>query len=124
MNSILVEVWYVFKVSSGNIIRDCFVKTKLLLLSPPNFTTNTQACVVSVQVSYVSKAEDTNVIAHRTIGPIEVQEIRTDDPMVVLQAKWIQQSFRSLVLLATVRNTVRQKTIIPLQEIKKNRWNS
>ena len=37
-------------VSSGNIIKDSFAKTHLLLLSPPNMITNTQACVASVQI--------------------------------------------------------------------------
>ena len=57
MNSILTEAWCAFKVSSRNIIRGGFVKTKLLQISPPDFITNTQAYVDSVQVYYGSKAE-------------------------------------------------------------------
>ena len=50
MNSILVQARDAFKVYSGNIIRDRFVKTNIPSLIPPNFTTNTQVCVASIQV--------------------------------------------------------------------------
>ena len=51
MKSILVQAWYAFKVSTSNIIRYIFVKTKQLPFSPPKFTANTQACVSSIQLS-------------------------------------------------------------------------
>ena len=51
MNSVLVEAWDAFEVSSGNIILDSFAKTHLLSLSQPNMITNTQAMVASVQTS-------------------------------------------------------------------------
>ena len=73
MNSLLVEVWDAFKVSVSNIIRDSFIKKKLLPTIPADFTTNTQACVSSVQVSSGAKSEDINAIARRTSGPIKVQ---------------------------------------------------
>ena len=57
MNSVLVEEWNAFNMSVGNIIRESFSKTKIPPLSPPNLTTNTQACTSSIQVSYVAKAE-------------------------------------------------------------------
>ena len=72
MNSILVEAWGAFKVSTEKIIRDSFVKKKLPPLSPANFTTNTQACVASAQVSSGAKAEDINGIERHTVAPIEV----------------------------------------------------
>ena len=70
MNSILVEAWDAFKLFSGNIIGYIFVKTKLPPLSPPKFTTNTQACVASVQVFSGAKYQYINEIAHLTIAPI------------------------------------------------------
>ena len=42
MNSVLVEMWEAFKLSSGNITRYRFYKNRLLPLSPPNMITNTQ----------------------------------------------------------------------------------
>ena len=57
MNFVLVEVWYAFKMSAGNIIKDSFAKTKLPPFSPTNLTTNFQAYAASIQVSYGSKAE-------------------------------------------------------------------
>ena len=44
MNSILVETWEAFMVSSGDIIRYSCTKTHLLPLSPPNMITTTHAC--------------------------------------------------------------------------------
>ena len=57
MNSILVQARDAFKVYSGNIIRDRFVKTNLPTLSTTNLTTNTQACAASTQLSSGYKAE-------------------------------------------------------------------
>ena len=48
MNSILVQEWDAFKGSSGKIIKELFVETKLITLSPPEYFSNTQACVASV----------------------------------------------------------------------------
>ena len=56
MNFVLVEAWDAFKMSAGNIIRDSFAKTNLPPLSPPNLTTNNQACAASIQVSSGAKA--------------------------------------------------------------------
>ena len=85
MELILVEAWDAFKVSVGNIVRDSFIKKKKLFpLSTLNFSTSLGACVASAQVSSGSKAEDIDVMAHHTVGPIKVQKFRTDDPMVVL----------------------------------------
>ena len=86
-----MEAWDEFKVSAGKTIRDSFVQTKLFPISPPEFSTNAQACISSVQVSSGTKSEGINSIVHRTVGTIKVQEIRTEDHMVVLQAKEIQQ---------------------------------
>ena len=91
MNSILVEAWDAFNISSENIIRDSFDKKKLPPLSPPGLTKNTQACAASTLVSSGAKAEEINNISHHTVTPIELQITRTDNPMVVLQAKGTQQ---------------------------------
>ena len=70
VNSILVEVWYAFKVSSGKFIRESFVKKKLRTLITTGFDTNTQACVVFVQVSYGSKSEEINGIEHCIVAHV------------------------------------------------------
>ena len=57
MNYVFVEAWDAFKMSSGNIIRDRFLKTKLPPLSPPDLTPNTLECAASIQLSSGSKAE-------------------------------------------------------------------
>ena len=80
MNSVMVEAWDAFKVSSGNIIVDSFTKTHLLPLSPPNMITNTQAMVASVQTS----SKGINCITEDTVAPIQFQVTRTNDPMVII----------------------------------------
>ena len=84
INSILVEAWDAFKVSSGKTIRDSFVKTNPPTLILPDLTTNTQAFDASIQLSSGAKAEEINGILRRTVAHIELQVTRTDDPMVVL----------------------------------------
>ena len=62
MNYVLVEAWYAFKMSAVNIIREIFAKKKLLPLSPPYLTTNTQAYAASIQVSSGAKTEEKKYI--------------------------------------------------------------
>ena len=57
MNSVLVEAWDAFKISTSNTIRESFEKTKLPPLIPTDLTTNIQACAASIQVPYGTKAE-------------------------------------------------------------------
>ena len=88
MNSVLVEAWDTFKVSSGNIIVYSFTKTHLLPLSPPNMITNTQAMVASFQTS----SKGINWIAEDTVAPIQLQVTRTNDNMVIIRAKGSTQN--------------------------------
>ena len=96
MNSILVESWDTFKVSYREVIREIFVKNKLLPLISTGLTTNTQAFNTSVQVSSGSKDEETNEIPRHKVSPIEVKQTRTNDPMVALRVKGSQQSSKNL----------------------------
>ena len=98
MNSILVVAWDSIKVSERKLIRNSFAKTKQTPLRTPDLTTNTQECSTSVQVTSVTKSGKTNEISLRTVAPIEVEEIRTDDPMVVLQEKGSQQPSGNIFL--------------------------
>ena len=116
MNYVLVGAWYAFKVSSGNIIVDIFAKTHLLPLSPPSIITNTQAMVASVQTS----SKGVNFIAEDTVSPIQLEVTRTNDPMVIIRAKGgTQQPSRNILLRAAAYDTVRKRTVLPLQEIKR-----
>ena len=49
-----------------------FWKTPLLFITQ-NISTNTQACVDSIQVTYEHKAEDINVISQQTVSPKRVK---------------------------------------------------
>ena len=50
MNYVLVETWRVFQISSAPFIINAFNKTKLVLLTPPDENTNTQACLTASQI--------------------------------------------------------------------------
>ena len=50
------------------------------------------------------------------MAPGEVEAIRTTDPMVILRAK--EGSPRNLLIRAAAYDTVQQRTIIPIQEMK------
>ena len=113
---ILVETWESFTVSSGNIIRDHFAKTCLLPLIPPNMITNTQACVASVQTS----SKGINQIAEDTLTPIKLQVTRIKDPVVIIRAKGsTQQPSRNILFRAAAYDTLQKKTVLPLQEMKR-----
>ena len=103
-------------VSYGNIIRYSIAKTHLLSLSPPNVITNTQACVASVQTS----PKGINKILEDTLAPIKLQVTSTNNPMVIIQAKGItQQPSRNILLRSAAYETVRKRTSLPLQEMKR-----
>ena len=111
MNSVLVETWEAFTVSSGNIIRDTFTKNNLLPPRPLNIIKNTHACVASVQTS----SKGTNQIAEDTLEPIKLQLKRTNNPMVIIRAKdSTQQPSINILLPAAAYDTVQKRTVAPL----------
>ena len=112
MNSVLVEAWDAFKVSSGNIIVDSFAKNHLLPLSPPNMITNTQAMVDSVQ----TYSKGINWIAEDTVTHIQWEATSTNDPMVIIRAKGsTQQPLRNILLRAAAYDTVQNRTVLTLR---------
>ena len=123
MNSVLVEAWDAFNMSACNIIKESFEKTMLLPLSPPDLTTNNQACADYIQVSSEAKAEEVNNISCQTIAPIKLKVTRTDDPMVVLWSNSMQQSSRNIILRAAAYGALRNRTVTPIQETKKECMN-
>ena len=85
-------------------------------LSPPNIITNTQEMVASVQTS----STGINLIAEGTVAPIQLQVTSTNDPMVIIRAKGsTQQPSRNILLRVAAYDTVRKRTVLPLQEIKR-----
>ena len=85
-------------------------------LSPPNMITNTQACVSSVQTS----SKGINYIEEDTLAPIKFKVTRTKDLMVFIREKGgIQQQSRNIFLRAAVYDTVRKRTVLPLQDMNR-----
>ena len=78
--------------------------------------TNTRACVVSIQTS----SKGINHIAEDTLASIKLLTTRTNDPMVIIQAKGsIQQPPRKNLLRAAAYATVRKQTVLHIQEMKR-----
>ena len=114
MNYILFETWEAFTVSDGNIIRDILAKTHQPPLVPPNTITNTQACVASIQ----KYSKGINHIAEYKIVLFMLQVTRANEHMVIIRAKGsIQQQQRNIHLWAVAYDTVKNRTVLPLQEI-------
>ena len=66
------ELYFGGRMGLKNTIKDRFLKTNLLHPSTPNFATNTQACVSSIQFSSEPKAEDINPIAQKIVEYIKL----------------------------------------------------
>ena len=116
MNSVLVEIWEAFTVSSRNIIRESFTKPHLLPLSSPKMITNTQACVASVQTS----SKGINQIAEYTLAPIQLQVTRINDPMVIIREKGsTQQPPIKILLREAAYDIVQKRTVLLIQETKR-----
>ena len=72
--------------------------------------------VASVQTS----SKGINWIAEDTVAPIQLEVTRTNDPMVIIRAKGsTQQPSRNILLWVAAYDTVRKRTVLPLQEIKR-----
>ena len=85
MNSALVATWEAFKLSTATITQKSFKRTHLLPLSPPNIETNYQYCLAGTQQSNTEKADEIGRIAKSSIVPIDTEEVRTTEPMVILR---------------------------------------
>ena len=72
-------------------------KNKANPLSTVKFITNNNKCIAFIKVSSEANSEEINGITCHTIAPIEVEEIMTNYPMVVLREKSIKKSSRNLV---------------------------
>ena len=95
MNSVLVETWEDFKVSSGNIIRGSFTKTRLPPLSPTKTIKNAQSCVDFIQKS----SKGINKIAEDTLATIKLLTSRTNYSMVIIRENCsTRQPSRNLIL--------------------------
>ena len=72
--------------------------------------------VASVQTS----SKGVNLITEGTVAPIQLEVTRTNDPMVIIRAKGsTQQPSINILLRAAVYDTVQKRTVLPLQEMKR-----
>ena len=70
--------------------------------------------VASIQTS----SKGINWIVEDTVALIQLEVTRTNDPMVIIRAKGsTQQTLRNILLRAAAYDTVRKRTVLPIQEI-------
>ena len=116
MNYVLAETWESFTLSAVNIIRDIFAKDNLPPLIPPNTIINKQAYVSSIQTS----SKGINQIVEEIPAPINLIKTRNKKPMVIILEKGItQKPTRYILLQTTAYNTVQKKTVLHLQDTKR-----
>ena len=84
MNYVLVDTWEAFKLSYATITYSNFKKTNLFPLYPLYIDTNHQACLAGTQQSNREKVDDIGRIAKDIVAPIDMEEVRSADPMVIL----------------------------------------
>ena len=88
-------------------------------LIPKDLTKNTQVCAASIEVSSVSNTEEINNISLQTVAPIDLHVTSTNDPVIFLQEKGMQQLSRTIILRYTVYDAMRKIRVIHIQDIKK-----
>ena len=94
----------------------CLKKTKLLPLTPPDNDTNTQACLAATQTPSGKKSEEIEEIAGASMAPVAVDVINMMERMVILRSQG--NPSRNLLIQGAAYDTVHQRTILPIQEIK------
>ena len=99
-------------------IYNTFKRKHILTLSPPDIGTNNQAYIAGTQQSNREKEDDIGCIAKASISKIEMEEVRTTDPMLILRDKGRCRASRNLLIRAAAYETVRSRTILPLHQIK------
>ena len=85
MNYVLAETSESFKLSSATITYKSLKKKHLLHLYPPEIRTNHQACLSGTKQSNIEKAGEIARIVKVSIAPIDMEAVRTTDPMFILR---------------------------------------
>ena len=119
MKSVLVETWEYLKLSSAKITQKYFKKKHLLPLSPPYIGTNHQACLAGNQHSNRDKTDEIGCIANTSVSPIEMEEVRTTDPTVILRYKGRCRASIDLLIRVAAYDILRAINFLPLHQIKK-----
>ena len=118
INSVLFESWEDLKLSYTTITQKYFKKTHLLPLYPPDICTNNWACLAGNQQLNREKADEIVHIAKSIIVPIDMEEVSTTDPMVILRENGKGRFTRNLLIRAAVYSTMRTCTVLTLHQIK------
>ena len=118
-NSVLVKTWEAFKLPSATTTQKIFKKTRIPHLSPLDIDTNHQAFLAGTQQSNRDKLDDIGRISKASIAHIEMAEVRTTDPMVIMKYKGRCWFSRNLLIRAAAYDTVRSQTVLHLSQIKR-----
>ena len=118
MNSIVVKVWYIFKLSWAVTINDILRNINLLPLSPLEALYTTQPCTSSFPLSPGIKEEYIKFLSDQSLVSVNFEGQTLSDTMVILRSKWKQKLSRNLILCAADYNTTCIITTIPDQNLK------
>ena len=89
---------------------------KLPPLAPPDHETNAQVYLAATQTPSGMKSEEIEDIDRASMAPEEIEAIITTEPMVILIEKG--RSSRNLLIRYAAYDTVQQRKIIHIQEMK------
>ena len=120
MNYILVERWEAFKIPSATISQKYFKRTDTPHppLYPRDIGTNLQDFLSRTQKSNIEKADEIGRIAKASIAPIEMEEVRKTDPMVILRENGRCRESRNLLIRTAAYEIARARNVLPLHQIK------
>ena len=119
INYVLVETWEYFWISSAAIAQKYFKNTHTHTLSWLDIVANRQSCLAGTQIPNRDKADEIGDIAKASIAPIDMEEFRTTDPMVILREKLRGRSPRNFLIGSVAYDTMRNRTVLTLHQIKK-----
>ena len=116
MNYVLVETWETLRLSPATTTHKYFKRKNFLSVSQPEIFTNHRACLAVTQQSNREKLYGIGRIAKASIDPIDMEEVSTTDPIVILREKG--RCISSRKLLYDAYDTVRAPTVLPLNQTK------
>ena len=67
---------------------------------------------------YIDKLDEIGLIEKSIIAPIDIEEINTTDPIVILTEKGNGRSLRNLLIREDAYDTVRTRDVLPIHQIK------
>ena len=117
MNKVISATYARLSITSGQVIKDSFSKTRLVPLRPP--TTDEFAgfaAVASLQCGTGKKSKELATTLSETMAPVKIREATTSDEMVIMRAS--KETTRNLLIRTVAFNAINKSVVVPAQEFK------